>query len=64
MADDVSAPLPDLDLKEQSILTVDTGDNNAVITQLVIHLSQDAPPEAVASLTPLLTFTPLSGGAL
>ncbi len=58
MTDDVSAPLPDLDLREQSILTVDTGDDDAVVTQLVIHVSQDAPASAFATLPPLLNQTP------
>jgi len=56
---DVSAPLPDLDLRDQSILTVDTGDANAIITKLVIHVSQDIPAEALAQLPPLLAHIPV-----
>jgi hypothetical protein len=40
---DVSAPMPDLTLEESSILTIDTGDPGAVITQVVIHVSQEIP---------------------
>lgn len=39
----LSAPLPDLDLEEKSILTIDTGDASAIITQVVIHFSQEVP---------------------
>ncbi len=45
MADDVSAPLPDLTWKDQSIITVDAGDASANITTFTIHLSQDVPEE-------------------
>ncbi len=58
MADDISAPLPDLNLKDKSILTVTTGDPNAIIDSMVIHLSQELPPAAVVSLPPLLTYGP------
>jgi hypothetical protein len=61
MPTDVSAPLPDLDLRDQSILTVDTGDPNAIITSLVIHVSQDIPAEALALLPPLLAYLPTKG---
>ncbi len=44
---DVSAPLPDLTWPDQATITVDTGDANAVITGLVIHLSQDVPEDVV-----------------
>ncbi len=55
---DVSAPLPDLDLSADSILTVDTGDNNAKITRLVIHVSQELPesPTAASGVTPLFAY--------
>ena len=58
MTTDVSAPLPDLDLRDQSILTVDTGDAAAIITSLVIHVAQDIPPDALALLPPLLAILP------
>lgn len=39
----VSAPLPDLSLEEETIITVNSGDPGAIITQLVIHFTQDVP---------------------
>jgi hypothetical protein len=61
MPTDVATSLPDLDLRDQSILTVDTGDPNAIITSLVIHVSQDIPAEALALLPPLLAHIPVEG---
>ncbi len=55
MSDDVSAPLPDLDWPNEAILHVNVGDSSAVITGLVIHLSQDVPED----LVPVKPFTPL-----
>ncbi len=56
MTDDLSAPLPDLDWPDQAVITVDAGDPNAVITSLVIHLSQDVPEDVVkiALIPPVL----------
>ena len=58
MPTDLSAPLPDLNLQDQSILTVDAGDSSAVITLLTIHLSQDVPDDLlpVAPLPPLMSY--------
>jgi hypothetical protein len=55
MATNVSAPLPDLNLEEQSILTIDTGDPGAVITEVVIHVSQEIQglEQVLPSLLPL-----------
>lgn len=47
MATDVSAPLPDLTLEESSLLVIDTGDNSATITGLVIHVSQEVPDDVL-----------------
>ncbi len=47
MANDVSGPLPDLDWPNEAILHVNAGDSSAVITGLVIHLSQDVPEDVV-----------------
>lgn len=60
MANDVSAPLPDLDWPDQAIIAVDAGDASAKITRLVIHLSQDVPQEVADSLVlnPLLAYGP------
>lgn len=59
----VSAPLPDLDLEEQSVITVDTGDALAVITGMVVHFTQDVPdvPLKIALLPPLLVHEPQTG---
>lgn len=58
MPEDVSAPLPDLSLKDKTIIEVDTGDPGAVVTGLVIHVSQSIPDGALPSLLPLLTYRP------
>lgn len=58
MTVDVSAPLPDMSLRDQSILTVHTGNASTLITQLVIHVSQNVPADALPSLPPLLTYIP------
>ncbi len=47
MATVISAPLPEMDWKDLSVISVDTGNASAKITELVIHLSQDVPEEAV-----------------
>ncbi len=64
MTDDVSAPLPDLDWPDQAIITVDAGDSSAVITGLVIHLSQDVPEDLppVALVPPVLAHQHGTGG--
>ncbi len=41
----IDGALPDLTLEENSVLTVDSGDVNNIITSLVIHFAQDTPPE-------------------
>lgn len=63
MAVDVSAPLPELELAAAAIVRVDTGDAAAIITRLVVHVSQDA-PELVndAPLTPPLLAHEQLGG--
>lgn len=50
MATDVSTALPDLTLDSNATLEVDTGDANAIITSLVIHVSQDIPQEALDAI--------------
>lgn len=55
MANDVSAPLPDLDWPDQAIIHVNAGDPAATISRLIIHLSQDVPEE----LIPVQPFVPL-----
>lgn len=60
MPTDISAPFPDLDLEEQSIIEVDLGDALAKITGLVVHFTQDV-PELDANfqiLNPLLAYGP------
>jgi hypothetical protein len=55
MATDVSAPFPDLDLEEQSIIEVDLGDVGAAITGVVVHFTQNVPdvPAKIELLPPL-----------
>lgn len=52
MATNVSAPLPDLSLEAQAILTVDALDAGAVITSMVIHFTQELPRELLAPALP------------
>ncbi len=56
MATRIKGPFPDLDWPDQAIITVDAGDSNAVITGLVIHLSQDVPEDVppIALIPPVL----------
>jgi hypothetical protein len=60
MATRIAAPFPDVDLEEKSIIEVDTGNANAVITRVVVHFTQDIPDldEKFAVLNPLLTYGP------
>jgi hypothetical protein len=50
MATDVSTALPDLTLDSNATIEVDTGDVNAIITSLVVHVSQDAPQDVLDSI--------------
>ena len=54
MSNDVSSPFPDYDLRDQSIIGVDTGDAAATVVTFTIHLSQDVPPALLEPLQPLL----------
>ena len=60
MANDVSAPFPDLDWPDQAIISVNAGDSSAVIKKMTIHLSQDAPDELLnfAELPPIFVYGP------
>lgn len=49
---DVSAPLPQLDLSPNSIVTVTLDDAGATITRLVLHGWQDTGP-VTSSLSPV-----------
>lgn len=49
---DVSAPLPQLDLSPNSIITVELDDPGATITRLVLHGYQTAGPD-VTKLSPV-----------
>lgn len=52
----VSTPLPDLSLEEEAVLTVTSGDPGAIITQLVIHFTQDVPALPVVLEPHLLAY--------
>ena len=57
MAADVSTGLPQLDLRDGSILTVDSGDAAVPITKLVVHGWQESgAAETVPALPPLLSI--------
>jgi len=61
MSSDPSVGLPDIDWPDQAIIAVDTGDANAVITSMVIHLSQDTPEDLIPQpgpFVPLFTYGP------
>jgi hypothetical protein len=59
MPADVSAPLPQLDLREFAIVSVEIDDPGAVITSIVVHGWQQLPPGAVADLPAILTLQPI-----
>lgn len=66
MATLISSALPDLDLEEQSLLIVDSGNPAAVITSMTIHFTQDVPQQPLQiSLLPALLvhepFVPFGG---
>ena len=50
MAADVSASLPDLNLQDQSIVTVDSGNALVPITSLVVHGTQADPDSPLPQL--------------
>ena len=58
MATRLKSAFPDLDWPEQAIIAVDAGDASAVITGLVIHLSQDVPEDVLTAeaFTPLFAY--------
>ena len=60
MASFVSAPLPALDLDSNATLTVDTQDPLAIVTQVVVHLTQDVPETAITPepVPPILAYVP------
>lgn len=60
MPTDLSAPFPDLDLEEASIITVDLGNAASKITRVVVHFTQAVPEDAVtvAPFTPLFVYAP------
>lgn len=64
MATRIKSAFPDLDWPDQAIISVDAGDASAVITGVVIHLSQDVPAEAlkIPSLPPVVTYGPEAPG--
>jgi len=54
VATNVAAPLPDLSLEDEAIITVDAGDAGSVITSMVIHFTQELPRELLAPVLPPL----------
>lgn len=63
MATLISSALPDLDLEEQSLLIVDSGNPAAVITSMTIHFTQDVPQiqPIISVIPPLLGYVPTGG---
>lgn len=58
MPTDIATSLPQLDLRPQSLLTVDTGDPAVNVTALVVHGWTDAPAADLPVLPPLLAVQP------
>ncbi len=58
MPTDVAATLPQLDLRDQTIITVTLDDPGAVITGLVLHCWQTLPGLELAPVPPLLAQEP------
>ncbi len=60
MADDLSAPFPDLTWPDSAVIDVDAGDASANITTFVIHLAQDTPDDLLpdANVPPILGYVP------
>jgi hypothetical protein len=55
----IAAPFPDVDLEEKSIIEVDTGNNGALITRVVVHFTQDIPDleAAVQPFVPIFKYS-------
>lgn len=62
MPADVSAPLPQLDLNEGTVITVTLSDPNALVTQLTLHGWQELPPGTLQPPPILLAVEPEEGG--
>lgn len=58
MATTIKTALPELDSPDQAVITVDSGDANALVTVVTIHLSQDAPDDTAEAepYTPLFSY--------
>jgi hypothetical protein len=62
MPADVSTALPQLDLRDSTIVTVTLDDPGAVITQLVLHAYQTLPSVLPDNPVPRLALEPDIGG--
>lgn len=62
MPENVSAPMPALDLVDGTIVTVTLDDASAVISQLIVHVYQELPSLPSGPLPPVLALDELSGG--
>lgn len=58
MTTTISTTLPDLDLEAQATLTVDAGDASAVLKEVTVHVSQNAPQDELAPfvVSPLFAY--------
>lgn len=54
MAVDVATTMPQLDLRDQSIVTITLDDPGAVVTSFVLHFWQQLPPDPLTAAAPLL----------
>lgn len=62
MPTDVSAPLPQLDLRDSTIVTVTLSDPAAIITGLAYHAYQTLPGVVPAAPVPRLALEGAIGG--
>lgn len=58
MPEDISTPLPQLSLREETIIEVATGNAAVPVTRMVIHGWQDDPADAQPVPAPLLAVQP------
>ena len=63
---DLASSFPQITWREQSLVEVDAGDVNAIVTKFTIHLAQDTPEELLpnAPVAPLLAYEPIPGEAV
>lgn len=64
MPTDVSAPLPQLDTRDGTIFTVDTGDPNVIVVELAVHGWTENPQPAEEEPSPILAHLPVGSNGV